>query len=275
MVAGAVDTALICTLEGTEPDRVPVEFAFRVETLGTVLNDLAARGVSEVCFCGAVARPALDPALIDAATMPLVPVFMQALGQGDDGALRAVVSIFEDKGFTVRGAHDIAPELLPRPGVLTRTQPGAGAEADVAVALQVLEEMGQQDLGQACVIREGIVIAREVESGTDAMLASVALSMPEGAEAVDPDGGASGTVLDQISAARTHNAPNSGLLFKAPKPGQDRRIDLPTIGPATAMGAARAGLDGIVIEAGGVMVLNLPQVIEILDMMGMYLWVRP
>ena len=32
-----------------------------------------------------------------------------------------------------------------------------------------------------------------------------------------------------------------GVFYKAPKPGQDRRIDLPTLGPATIEAAARAG----------------------------------
>ncbi|MDP5348885.1 MAG: LpxI family protein, partial [Paracoccaceae bacterium] len=70
-------------------------------------------------------------------------------------------------------------------------------------------------------------------------------------------------------------ADHSGaILNKAPKPGQDRRVDLPTIGPGTAMRAADAGLDGIVIEAGGVLVLDLPSVLRILDDKGMFLWAR-
>jgi DUF1009 family protein len=39
--------------------------------------------------------------------------------------------------------------------------------------------------------------------------------------------------------------------------------------------AAKAGLAGIVIEAGGVMVLDLAAVIETLNAHGMFLWVRP
>jgi UDP-2,3-diacylglucosamine hydrolase len=106
--------------------------------------------------------------------------------------------------------------------------------------------MGCQDSGQACVVKAGSVIAREGPEGTDAMIA-----------ALEPAGKA------------------SGILFKAPKPGQDRRADLPVIGPGTALAAAKALLDGIVIEAGGVMVIDLPEVREILDGQGMFLWVRP
>jgi len=65
-----------------------------------------------------------------------------------------------------------------------------------------------------------------------------------------------------------------GILFKAPKPGQDRRADLPVIGPDTARNVVAAKLSGIVIEDGGVMVLDLPQVRRILDAAGAFLWVR-
>jgi len=47
------------------------------------------------------------------------------------------------------------------------------------------------------------------------------------------------------------------------------------IGVGTAQGVVAAGLDGIVIEAGGVMVLDLPEVLEILNGADKVLWVRP
>ena len=65
-----------------------------------------------------------------------------------------------------------------------------------------------------------------------------------------------------------------GVLFKAPKPDQDRRVDLPTIGPETARGVVVAGLDGIVIADRGVMVLDQQKVRDTLDRAGLFLWVR-
>ena len=89
-------------------------------------------------------------------------------------------------------------------------------------------------------------------------------------------GDASEAAADWLSGpvAEARAQAQGGVLFKAPKPGQDRRVDLPPIGPATAMRAAKAGLEGIVIEAGGVMVLDQPQTVAILDKMEMFLWVR-
>ena len=65
-----------------------------------------------------------------------------------------------------------------------------------------------------------------------------------------------------------------GVLFKGPKPGQDRRADLPTIGPETVLGAQNAGLRGIVLDAGGVIVLDRARVIEMCDQAGLFLTIR-
>jgi DUF1009 family protein len=138
--------------------------------------------------------------------------------------------------------------------------------------------MGTTDIGQACVVRVGQVAAREDANGTDAMLAKFhdAYSEPVAGSLIVQVADTVGTLItDMIVGAEeeTVNA-DDGILFKAPKPNQDRRADLPIIGLQTAVGAAEAGLAGIVIEAGGVMVLNLEGVISTLDMHGMFLWVR-
>lgn len=249
-VAAALGEApVICALEDTVPDRLRPDFLFRLETLGTLLRTLTERGVTEVCFCGAIDRPTLDPAKLDADTRPLVPLFMEALAKGDDGALRAAIFLFERAGFTIRAPHEIAPEIVARAGIPTRRQPDARHRADAELGDRVLSEMGAADEGQACVLSDGRVLAREGRAGTDAMLAGV--------------------------ANMAHDTPGAGtILYKGPKPDQDRRIDLPTIGPDTVNGAASARCDGIVIEAGGVIVLEETRVVALLDAMDMFLWVR-
>jgi hypothetical protein len=61
------------------------------------------------------------------------------------------------------------------------------------------------------------------------------------------------------------------VLAKAPKPIQERRIDLPTIGLATVQRVAKAGLAGIVGEAGGLLVLDREAVIEAADELGVFI----
>ena len=74
--------------------------------------------------------------------------------------------------------------------------------------------------------------------------------------------------------ARLPELPTGGILMKAPKASQERRIDLPAIGPDTVAAAAQLGLNGIVIEAGGVMVIDPDATIAAANGTGLFLWVR-
>ena len=232
----------VLALDGFPPDTVVPDRTFRIEALGSVIADLTKDGVERVVFAGAIGRPALDPAQIDAATLPLVPRMMGALQAGDDAALRIVLSFFEEAGLAVVGAQQILPELLPAEGVLTAKAPQDAQKADITRAQAVIKAMGDADIGQGTVVKAGQVLAVEGTFGTDWMLESLQAR---------PDQG-------------------GGVFFKAPKPDQDRRIDMPTIGPRTVRMAAEAGLDGIVIAAGGVFVLDVEACIAAADEAGLF-----
>jgi len=246
VVKHLADRPVICAMEGFEPDSLTADIVFPLEQLGSFIAELQARDVTDICLAGAVRRPVIDPARIDAATMPLVPILQQALMSGDDGALRAVFGIFEQAGFAVQAAHEIAPALLPPLGCRTEAQPSEADLADVDRAAGILRAMGAADIGQACAVSKGQALAVEGIFGTDWMLQSLTQR---------PDAG-------------------GGVLFKAPKPDQDRRADLPTIGPDTVSGAVAAGLSGIVIEKGGVIVLDQDRVIAECNRLGLFLFVR-
>ncbi|MEL6566614.1 MAG: UDP-2,3-diacylglucosamine diphosphatase LpxI [Pseudomonadota bacterium] len=285
-VAAAQDAPpLICTLAGHAPDGLTPDLTFRIEKLGGFLRALAQRGVTEVCFCGAIDRPSISLTQLDAPTLRLLPALSKAVGGGEDSALRTVLGIFEDKGFAVRGAHDLAPGLLPPAGVLTDAQPTAQTTDTLAAAEAVQREQGQMDEGQSCVIRDGVVIAREDRRGTDAMLAGLVpqptVPTPPGDDdpfglTLDMMGGMLDSAADWLSGpvAEARAKGSGGVFFKAPKPGQDMRVDLPTIGPATAEGAIAANLDGIVVAHQGVMILDRARVVQMLDDRGLFLWVR-
>jgi UDP-2,3-diacylglucosamine hydrolase len=246
VVARLPNEPLIYALEGFVPDGVNVDRFFRLETLGTLIAEVKDKGVTDVCFVGSIQRPPVDPSRIDAATMPLVPIIQKALMSGDDGALRAVIEIFEQAGLHVRAAHELAPDLLAQVGCPTEMQPSDTDQQDAARGTEIVQCMCAADVGQACVILRRQALAIEGVFGTDWMLQSLTQR---------PDAG-------------------GGVLFKAPKPDQDRRVDLPTIGTGTVTAAVAAGLAGIVIEHGGVIVLDWESVVAECDRLGLFLWVR-
>jgi hypothetical protein len=216
----------------------------RFERLGRLFDDLKAAGVGEVCFAGAMLRPRLDPDEADDETRALMPRLAKAMGQGDDALFRDVVALFEERGFVVIGARDIRPDLVAQTGCLAGE---ALPQEDVARARSVLAALGPLDVGQGVVAGRGQVLGIETLQGTDAMLRFVA-----------------------------ETAPGSGGVFvKRPKPGQDLRIDMPAIGPETVRGAAAAGLSGIEIAAGTVLVLERPEVLSACAETGLSLWAAP
>lgn len=240
------DMPYIAALDGYDPDILVPDRRFRIEHLGSLLAEFQALGVTEVCFAGGIARPPIDPSQIDAATMPLVPKMLAALQAGDDAALRAVLTIFEEAGFRIRAPHELSSALLPVAATYTSRRTEAHHEQDAARAAAVIGGLGPLDIGQSCAVKAGQVLAMEGVFGTDWMLASLA-HRPDGA---------------------------GGLFFKAKKPSQDVRIDLPTVGVHTVERVAQAGLEGVVVEAGGVIVLDLASVTRAADEAGLFLWVR-
>ena len=252
LIAALAERPLICALDGFAP-AMPADITFRLERLVPFLNALTDQGVTEVTFAGAVQRPRLDPALFDPATAQLVPRLLSAMQAGDDATLREVIALFEEADLAVKGVADIAPALLPGPGVLVGTlSPRDEADADRAAA--IVTALGAVDVGQGACVAQGRCLAVEALPGTDAMLIGLA---------------------DLPATLRPDSRLGRGMFYKAAKPGQDRRIDLPTIGPDTIRHAAAAGLGGVAFQSGSVICLNLPEMLSEAARLGLFLWSRP
>ena len=141
----------------------------------------------------------------------------------------------------MRGAHEIAPALLAPAGPFGSIAPSPEDERDIAHALALLAALGPFDVGQAVVVARGHVLAIEAAEGTDEMLKRCA-------------------TLKQWGG---HN--RSGVLVKAPKSGQELRVDMPAIGPRTVEFAAAAGLAGIAVGQGKVMIADQADMVSLAD----------
>lgn len=247
LLAAAFPDAQVWALEGFAPG-VPSQ-PFRLERLVPFLDALVDGGVRRAVFAGAVQRPRLEPELFDARTAALVPRILMAMQSGDDAALREVIALFEEWGIEVVAPDSLLPALSPEAGLLAG-QPSAADTADADRGAEILAATGALDIGQGCVIVGGLCLAIETLPGTAAMLEFAA------AHAALRRGGA------------------RGVLVKAPKAGQDRRVDLPAIGPDTVAQAARAALAGIAWPAGGLMVLDREQTVAAAQDAGLFLWAR-
>ncbi|MCA6261813.1 LpxI family protein [Phenylobacterium sp.] len=218
--------------------------------VGRCIRVLKAAGCEAVCLAGNVARPDFAALKPDLRGMAMLPRLALEARRGDDALLRAVLDEFRKEGFAIEGAHEVRSDLVLGAGVLGRHAPDAAHQADIRRALEIARRIGELDIGQGAVVCDGLVLAVEAQEGTDAMLRRVA-------EEVAP-------------ALRGEAGRRRGVLAKAPKPIQETRVDLPTIGPATVRGAARAGLAGLVGEAGRTLVLDREGLVALADELGLF-----
>lgn len=204
----------------------------------------------EVLFIGTVLRPPITQLRLDWQTIRAMPGLIRAYRGGDDKLISGVARIAERGGLRVVGVKDVAPEVLVPEGVLGRYRPSERDSADIARALDVIAALGPFDVGQAAVVADNNVLGVEAAEGTDNLLNRIA-------------------ELRRIG--RVTSAPGTGVLVKAPKPGQDRRLDLPSIGPRTVENVARAGLAGLAVTAGSTMIAEPAAVTAAADRAGIFL----
>ena len=216
---------------------------------GTVARVARAQNCRDVVLLGSVVRPALWQLRPDFFTLKVLPQVARAFRGGDDHLLSSVGRVIENHGFRLLGAHEVAPEILVPEGSLARAQPSARDRADMALGFDYLRAAGPFDIGQAVVVADKHVLAVEAAEGTDRMLARVAELRADG---------------------RIKTPKGTGVLVKAPKPSQDRRFDLPGLGPKTVQGAARAGLAGIAVAAGETIVAEPEALVAAADAAGLF-----
>jgi DUF1009 family protein len=233
-IAGSCDAATVAESE---------HGWFDIAAVGRLVESLRLHGCREVVLAGPVPRPDLLALRPDWQGLRLLPRVARAYMQGDDALLRTLVEFLEEQGFRVVGADQVIADLVAPAGPLGRIAPAEGDREDIDFGLRAARGIGALDIGQGAVVRAGQVLALEAADGTDAMLRRCADIAPPG---------------------------RGGVLVKAAKPGQERRVDLPTIGVATVAGAVAARLKGIAVEAGAALVIDRAAVARAADEAGLF-----
>jgi DUF1009 family protein len=222
---------------------------FSVGQFGSIMKALREEGCTDITFIGNLVRPAFKDLRFDWLAVRILPQILKGLRGGDNHTLLATARVFEDGGFRVLGVRDLAPDLLIPSGCLTRAQPDAASLNDAAKGQEVLRAISPFDIGQAVVVIDGHVVSIEDIAGTDALLTRI---------------------KELRESGRLRAKPGRGVLVKAPKQGQDLRLDLPALGPQTVRGIAEAGLAGIAVMAGHSVVAEPQAMVEAADNAGIF-----
>jgi DUF1009 family protein len=226
-----------------------------VGEVGRTLKRLRAEGCDAVCFAGHFNRPNFAEIKPDMKGASLLPKVLGAARRGDGAIIDVIVGAFEREGFRVVGAEEAANSLKIEAGSFGSVSPSTDDIQDMRKASAIVSALGRFDVGQGCIVRQGFVLAIEAAEGTDAMLARCR-DLPGELKGYAP--GEEGRRL--------------GVLLKRPKPGQELRVDLPTIGVRTVEGAASAGLAGIAVRAGQGLIVDREAVTEAADRAGIFVY---
>lgn len=209
---------------------------------GKALDLLRQAEVEEIVFAGDVRRPSISELKLDYRAAKFAAKGF--LRRGDDGLLGAVIkALEEEEGFRVVGIQDVMGGLLARQGDLGSVSPTPRDMVDIERGIAVLNDLADADVGQAIVVQDGIVLGIEAVEGTDALVSRCG------------------------SLRRAGRGP---VLVKLPKRGQERRVDLPTIGPITISNARDAGCVGIAIAAGETLLVEAEATIAAADNGGLF-----
>jgi lipid-A-disaccharide synthase len=208
--------------------------------IGAMVGALRDHGCTEIVIVGSARRPNLMALRPDLGFVASFPNLVRFLWGGDDSVLRRVVRFFEAKGFAVVGVADVAPHLLAPLGPIGSRAPDASHMAAIARAFAMIRALGPFDVGQAVVVAGDRIVAIEGAGGTDAMLADIEADV------------------------------RGAVLVKGPKPGQEVRVDLPTIGPETVSKSAALQLAGVAVPKGRAIVLEREEVRHRADATGLF-----
>ena len=209
----------------------------RIGQIGKAIRALKENNCKELILIGGVKKPNVWLLRPDFGALKLFFKLIILPIKGDASILKTLLNFLEkDNKFKVVGAEKYISYLLMSKGLIAGEKINEQANIDIDIAVENCKNIGSKDIGQACVVVNGQIIASEDSLGTDKMLR--------------------GIISKEI---RFHN---EGVLVKLAKPIQDRRVDLPAIGMQTIKLAKEIGLCGIAIEEKSSFISNKERVIK-------------
>ncbi len=223
-----------------------------IEKVKKIITILQAEDCKNIVMAGKVIRPDFKTLRPDIDGAKIIARILMSRNKGDDHLLRIIAAHYEAYGFSIIAPETILSDLHAPAGLLCGSDI-TDHQDDITLATELLHQIGRFDIGQGVVVRQGQVIAIEAAEGTDAMLERAA-------------------VLINLSQDQKKKKNRQGVFVKLPKPQQERRIDLPGIGPETIKHVIAAGLAGIVFEKNGALLIHRQDCIALAEEAGIFIY---
>lgn len=214
-----------------------------ISSVGKAIKLFKKNNIEKIVLAGGIKRPSFKKLWPDGAGIKLLAQISRSKLKGDDAILSIVINFFEESGFKVIGADEIAQDIVSSLGVMGAIKPSDKDYIDIELGKRIAKAIGSFDIGQSVIVRDGVVLGVEAVEGTDGLLKR---------------------------CVSGYEKEHSGVLVKAKKPNQDRRVDLPTIGTETVVNAHKAELAGVAIESGAALIVDKEEMLKKADTLGLF-----
>jgi len=210
--------------------------------LGRAIRYFKRHGVAEATMAGKIHKAVLFQPWLWLRHLPdlrtlraVIPHFLTRRKDcRDDTLLTMLVDQFAAEGIHFAPATDYVPELLVKPGQLTRRGPAAWQWKDIQFGWKAAKELGRLDIGQSVAVKSQTVLAVEAVEGTDQC----------------------------IRRAGSLCRAGDFTVVKVAKPQQDMRFDVPTVGLNTLQTMVEAGARVLAVEAERTIVVDQAEVVD-------------
>ena len=217
----------------------------RMGSVGRIISFFKDNGVKQVVFSGFVRRPSFASMIPDTVGLKLLNKIRKLSEAGDNSLFNVIIEFLEEHNLQIIGVDDVASNILATKGAMTKHAPVRKFLNDIEIGTIVAAEIGKLDIGQAAIVQNGVVLGVEGIDGTDAL-------------------------IERCSKLQVDS--HGAVLVKMKKPKQDRRIDLPSIGPATIEKLYANGLKGVAIQSGNALIIKKEETIELANKLGVFIW---
>jgi DUF1009 family protein len=185
---------------------------------GNIINLIKEKKSNKVLFAGKIAKPKFSSLRLDLKGIYYMPSVIKASKLGDAAIIKSIIKILDNEGIKVISSIYFNKELALEAGNYSKLKPNLNELNSIKKGVVYFKKLKSLDHVQAIIVKDNNVIATEAKQGTKKMLSKL-------------------------------NKNSNGILIKLPKPKQDLRMDLPTIGINTLKDCKKFGLKGIVLKS--------------------------
>ena len=218
-------------------------FRLSIGQLGKCISILKRNKCKKIMFAGRVEKPTFKKLKFDYKAIYHLPKIIRETKKGDAYIINFITNLFEKEGFEIINQTEYNKEIVLNKGTCTTLRPNKSDKRNIMIGKKIIYDLKRIGVEQGVIVLNKYNIFTENLKGTDSLIKESKFKI--------------------LNFKKENNLDRTGILIKLPKPNQDLRTDLPTIGFKTVKNCITAGLRGIVIKSKFNIFLDRKKCIEL------------